>query len=452
LLPTTIPAYSQNSWATFLPDAEIAVKMLKTGDGNYLTLSKSGYQDEFYLHKLDPDGNILWEKSFEPDTGQFSTLRIIELSDSKLFICGWENGKPFSMLCSSQGDSIWHHRYDSFVIGSGYSGCQFYYPVEYSENGVMLLSGCGPYYLTKISLLDGDITASDSIYHINHLSKTSDPAKFLAIEFSPSQYGYNDYYIIDTNFNIVSHRNLKFIPGLFTDYRENTIKVDPVSNNYYMYGMQFGSQAGEPYYSGFIIFNQQLDSIGFIEDTDYCPYLNWLIGLTVHDFAFTSDDMIALTGSVYYNQMSHVVLVKCTKDGTPVINIIYDDISMKYGESILEDNGAFVMLQDRLEAPYWSFVVKTNSDGTVSSPIINQSSDKGVSLSPNPVSDILVLGNLKNEGWNIEIYDSLSQQCLRVKISNTDEYSLDISNLISGQYFIKCTNDKKTFVYKIIKL
>ena len=73
--------------------------------------------------------------------------------------------------------------------------------------------------------------------------------------------------------------------------------------------------------------------------------------------------------------------------------------------------------------------------------------DRNLVISPNPTSDIIRWNDSSLK--NAEIWDMLGKSILSER---TDSQEINISNLNTGTYILRLSNDKNTFVRKIVKL
>ncbi|MGO3719559.1 MAG: fibronectin type III domain-containing protein [Mesonia hippocampi] len=74
----------------------------------------------------------------------------------------------------------------------------------------------------------------------------------------------------------------------------------------------------------------------------------------------------------------------------------------------------------------------------------------GVTYYPNPMKDRLTITNNNGVIDTYELYSLLGQQ-IEVKQVNTDNYTINVSHLASGTYFIKVNIATKSTVFKLIK-
>jgi hypothetical protein len=74
--------------------------------------------------------------------------------------------------------------------------------------------------------------------------------------------------------------------------------------------------------------------------------------------------------------------------------------------------------------------------------------NNNISIIPNPAHDRVYIKTTE-KNYTIEIYDYTGRELLKEKFAN--DQSIDISGLAKGAYILKITNNKTTFIKKIIK-
>lgn len=73
-------------------------------------------------------------------------------------------------------------------------------------------------------------------------------------------------------------------------------------------------------------------------------------------------------------------------------------------------------------------------------------------LHPNPIknSQLLNISNLKNDNFDLFIYDITGKMVIKKLISNNRSLKVNISNLNQGIYLVKLVSDKKSITQKLI--
>ena len=74
---------------------------------------------------------------------------------------------------------------------------------------------------------------------------------------------------------------------------------------------------------------------------------------------------------------------------------------------------------------------------------------KDLQVSPNPIKDLLTIKS-KEIVKKVTVYNALGQEVSH-KEGNGLEFKLDLSNLVSGNYFVKVASENKQQVLKVVK-
>ena len=78
----------------------------------------------------------------------------------------------------------------------------------------------------------------------------------------------------------------------------------------------------------------------------------------------------------------------------------------------------------------------------------NSNSISGLTMYPNPLKgNTLFITSTANAEMNVKIYNVLGKEVLSTKVNNT---SVDVSNLASGVYMVKITEEGKTATRKLV--
>ncbi|MCX6231926.1 MAG: DUF4465 domain-containing protein [Bacteroidetes bacterium] len=115
--------------------------------------------------------------------------------------------------------------------------------------------------------------------------------------------------------------------------------------------------------------------------------------------------------------------------------------SLSFG-LLSSDNGAYGM-----NTP--AYFCMDNFNGSVVS--VKETSDKTVSIYPNPCSDYLHINLIMdNNSTKLSLTDISGKEVLS-KFITSDEIDMDLSSLSKGIYFVKIVNEKSSYFNKIIK-
>jgi len=434
LLPT-IPVYSQNSWITEIPDDTQSIEMIRSADSCFIVLGYPNFTNsKINLTKVSRSGEIVWNKTYESDTGNFSNLNLLQLTNGNYFIAGKRNWKPYAAMFDQFGDSIWTKRYDGYSI----EGC-FYNPIEVNDNEVWVSGGYDTLYVTKINQV-GNLHVDSTLitirpfmrlYHNNNLIfQTGDLMTCVS-----------NFYLTDTNLNITAHKSCRFNVV-------SSVKVRQHDDKYYFYGY---SNATYPVTNGFLVLNSELDSIAYIPDSIYYPLGTWQMTADINDFVFTNDNRIAMCGQVYYFWEYHPLFIVTDPDFQPEIIYAYLDVVPQAGVNLLQEGDGYVMLQHRYDDMNFkrSFVVKTNPDGSSGSETATIERNF-LRVYPNPFQDEINISIAGNENIeSVSIYD-LSGRLVyfRSNIHDGRIVQIDGSLLPPGCY-VACiqTGSKKSSTY-----
>lgn len=99
------------------------------------------------------------------------------------------------------------------------------------------------------------------------------------------------------------------------------------------------------------------------------------------------------------------------------------------------------------------FNVSTYHTNSITLGISNNITNNTLSLFPNPVSDKLYISGLKNQTYDIHIYNIVGEENKHLFIdnSNNSNLSIDVSDLSNGIYFIQISNNSTSQILKFIK-
>jgi len=114
------------------------------GDGTYLAGGYDSFSDD-YLVNISTEGNIIWERSFEPVTGYNANIKAIEAVDDD-YICASIGNRILAV--SGSGDSLWTYQPVSDSV--------YFRDIVLSDSCVVVCSAPQPYaggtsgYITRL--------------------------------------------------------------------------------------------------------------------------------------------------------------------------------------------------------------------------------------------------------------------------------------------------------------
>jgi hypothetical protein len=137
----------QKTYGGILDD--YGTSMYKLLDGNY-ALSGSSYfsvdSTAAHLVKIDPDGNIIWEKNLKGIKKRQEFSGVKQLSTGELMICGNRQGDDLNntnygilyKLDETDGTTIWKKQYDYFQVDSTQ---HYFYGMDVCLDGGAVMAG-----------------------------------------------------------------------------------------------------------------------------------------------------------------------------------------------------------------------------------------------------------------------------------------------------------------------
>ena len=127
--------------------------------------------------------------------------------------------------------------------------------------------------------------------------------------------------------------------------------------------------------------------------------------------------------------------IETSADGRNFIKIGTKDISNDYYYNFVDET--------TIGTPKMYYRIKTiNTNGSFKYSSIVTISGKsfGISFSPNPVVDNIVISGLENGEGVISIYDLAGKLMMKKQVSNVQSLSLDLTSLNKGTYFVEYVN------------
>lgn len=448
--------FAQTEWITELPVFGYAYSMLRTKDSCYAVLKRPAYYNEdstqyiynLQLTKVNPESEIVWYKTVFSDTLSFTYLSFIQLSNEDFFITGRCHWCPFYAIVSKDGELKNFNRLDYYLnIPDSYS-C-FWSPVEISNSEIWVLGGFSNLYITKINLNSNEIIVDSTAFclqnvgsgFMNHLSNNN----ILITTGSKT-------YIIDTNQNIINHKEFNF---KFSGIRYKPFHINHFDSLYYFYGQTLDPYPNERY--GFLVLNQQLDSVKFIDNFDFYPNQSQVEYPRILDFDFPKPDNITMTGYIYWYyyqsyELPFILSYNMAKDSVEYFHAYQGSVT-RYSINLLKEDSAYVMLHAFQGNPGFVFLLKEKTDTSAQEVTkIYANNNSIIEVYPNPVSDILTISCKNTVFSEVLIIDSKGQQIKQIFVDSIAETAVNVQDLAIGEYSIIIETKEGLYIVKIIKI
>ena len=446
LLLPSIPAYSQNSWITEIPDDTQSIEMIRSADSCFVVLGYPNFTNsKINLTKVSRSGEIVWNKTYESDTGIYAYLNLLQLTNGNYFITGGLNWKPYAAMFDQFGDSIWTKKYENYPIASMFSNA-----IEMPNEKIWALGGkegssedsC---FIVKFNY-QGEILETDSAglgfndaaWNVRFGKVDENILLFASILVDTTK-----FYLTDTNLNVLSQNNVHhFKFSRPADIRDH-------AGNYYVYGFY---NATYPVTNGFLVLNSELDSIAYIPDSIYYPLGTWQMTADINDFVFTNDNRIAMCGQVYYFWEYHPLFIVTDADFQPEIIYAYLDVVPQAGVNLLQEGDGYVMLQHRYDDMNLkrSFVVKTNPDGSVGNETATMG-NIGLHVYPNPFDDNVTIELPGINTGAVTVRDMQGRPVYSYSPAPGTKLTIDTKDWAQGMYVLFFETDNGVFVNKMVK-
>lgn len=227
------------------------------------------------------------------------------------------------------------------------------------------------------------------------------------------------------------------LPGAFSDTNTFTAKYDSTGNLVWAKGSSqipnnFGSRGakvkfdnvGNVYVYGYLSTDTTFDSI--VLNQSELMFTSFLLR---YDEDGNADWGKKINQTFYHSNDQYDDLI--IKDDQIILSgICYDNAI--FGSTTLESGGIFIT---KFGAPTLS-----NTEFTPNNTL----------LFPNPANDILTLSSKKNIE-HVNIYNTLGQHIRSFNNINTEQFTIDISSLNPGYYFVEILSDQNIIQKKIIK-
>jgi hypothetical protein len=162
-------------WAKMFGGAgvEIAKSVISTSDGNYVICGyrqdSISVEDNIYVVKVDPAGNLIWEKTYGSEHSEMGE-DIIETSDGNLLIAGSSglydlpgnnsgNNRDMYLLKTDQDGNILHEAYYWVMQGNQGAYDDGYAVCENSNGEYYIVGGCSR---ESVEVMDIAVVKTDS--------------------------------------------------------------------------------------------------------------------------------------------------------------------------------------------------------------------------------------------------------------------------------------------------
>ncbi len=389
-------------------DDDVPNAMIKTNDANIIiagsTRSYGAGSKDFYLLKINQNGDTLWTKTYG-GISEESAYDVIQTSDGGFFIIGnsltytFGFSSVYVVKTNSTGEIIWSKSYEKANANSGVSAIQL------SDNGFFF---CG---VAQQSL----INTSDCYFIRTNAQGDTIWTK---------TFGGNDY---DGAFQCYDAGDGIIVSG--------TTKSFGAGNNDIFLG-KFDYNGNNIWYK---TYGGAGDEIG-------------------GRFARTNDNGYILTGytSSYGMGNQDVYLIKTDNHGDTIWTKTFGYASIEFAISVIQtsDNGyAISGYTNNFSAGFDVYLIKTNSQGISGfERIINETVE--CIVFPNPCSGLLnIESNITdNTDFNIGIYDISGKLLFEKKLSSCEgkRQSLDLNGFRDGFYLLQLCFENKCVTKKII--
>lgn len=435
----------------------------------------SGGSNLLFIAKYNPDGQYLWSKIL------YNKSNLVDLNlsfiDDKIYLSG---NVYYSVLGGSYDfdfdiDNTYND--DRDIVNFAFSGTGFL--VEYNKDGNFLNA-----------LKIGGFDTTDFYYHdINYLKHTiANKNKYTAITFSGIiLLGENKQpYESQGRFEFVSEKPdiclVKYNSNNITQWVKHisgenilcrAIESDPEGNIYIAGYFEGGSV-------DFDIDNNDVfdtltastgDSSAFIAKYNPSGKLIWVKDLNSSGFNTAYNTITFSKNHIYIGEQFYgkartfgSTTIQNTTNLTGCI-AIYDfngeeleflslntsnsssiqDIS--YANNTIYTTGRTAVIFNSVSATRSYFLGEYELTNYLLSTEELEESDLDIKVYPNPTHNVLHFSTKKTEILTIEIINSLGQQIITLK-PNSFEYSIDISNLSKGVYFVKVNNTVFRQIFK----
>jgi Secretion system C-terminal sorting domain len=444
-------------------DNEYGYCVQQTSDGGYIVSGDAAFNGfsgeiDFYLIKLTATGDTSWTKTYGGN-GFESAFAVRQTSDGGYIMCGQtpafgtNNFKAYLIKVNTTGDITWSKAYDSYGYATGKDVQQT------ADGGYIFLGetdidfdGSGDLYLIKTDAL-GNPTWSRAIgaadtEEASEVKQTPDGGYIV----TGSAYGAGslsrDMLLLKTNSLGVTEWAKTYGSTVNEVSRSVTLTTD---GGYAICGSSWGFNADEDYE----VYVVKTNASGVVQwsRTYGGPSLYGDYGFSIQQ---TNDNGYIITGEAYSFGIGikNIYLIKtdatgdsgCTNQGTAATvtsNAVLQNISTT--TTVLSGGTA-------ANPATVSHTGGTQTDICATLSNSEETFEQGSILAyPNPFTDLVTI-DLPTSNLNTKatIFDITGKSLVTFEL-NSQNNSMDLSNLSSGIYFCKFDSNTNTKTIKLVK-
>lgn len=441
-------------------------------DGTGFIVTGEEYSNFTVLVKIDNSGSLMWVQKMQPFGTNSHSPYALSFTQSKLdssfFVLGlYRYGGSYASITLSKylknGTGVWVKTVSATGMYNGFTQSGFHIEETYSGN-MMLSFGNGLYYLVEVDT-GGTVVANALKYYVggnNNFHWTfANPLLDKSIFFSYSTYNNTDIIFSKTN----SAGNIlwtKIIGGVKDEVANSIVRTS--DNGVAITGFTKSFSAGQE-----DVYLIKTDSAGtFSCNTNSYPFP------AVSDTAATTDTLSFVFSTPPSTSVTPVSFSITNTNDTiydacicvpPTASFFTDYPNPSFGinnTSLWEtswywdfgngntDTTANPYYQYAIEDTFYVCLIVSNTCGSDTfcdsinyhfPPLISVTeifNDEGISLSPNPFTDIINIAVKRNDLLELDLFDITSRRILQQKFTNFA--SLSTEHLSKGVYIYEVSN------------
>lgn len=301
-------------------------------------------------------------------------------------------------------------------------------------------------YTTKINIANNTVEVDSSSLCIQNafVIKRLTESKILIVS-SPFE-----IYELDTSQNLINQSSYNY---MLYNPLYNPMHFNQFDSLYYFYVKSLDPYPNEHY--GFLILNQQLDSVGFIDNIDFYPNQSQLEYPRVLDFDFPKAGSICMTGFLFWYpgmvvELPYIQTYNYLEDSVEYFHA-YVGSTTKYSINLIRDGNSYVMLHMFSGYPGLVFLVKELTD-TCTTNILNETEIADFNVYPNPISELLIIEGNEISFNSIIIYNNFGQVVYEAEFEDTFYKEVFTKNWANGTYHIRVDYDNQSIIKTFLKL